>query len=323
MTADAMVWSEQRGAPARGVTGRLPQAVARLRSGAANPTPSWKIVQQRANVTVLDAEGGWGQVAGTRAMQVAVANAREDGCAVNIVRNVDITAALGWYAHVAIDAKMIGLAINNSLPLMAPWGGTERMLGNQAFAMGAPAGRHFPILFDSALSVLSLGLIRTAQRRGESLPPDVALDRHGQPTVDPAEALAGAILPVGGHKGYGLALLWEVLTGVLAGERMAPDVGGDPMGVSMFCLAVDPTAAIPYEDFVARVDALIDHLHASPTSPDAERVRVPGERGYEIAARYEREGVPVPAEARRQLLALADELGIAAPWTPTSEPRGR
>jgi LDH2 family malate/lactate/ureidoglycolate dehydrogenase len=232
-----------------------------------------------------------------------------------IVRNSDVTAAMGWYPMVAVTERMVGLAINNTAPLMPPWGGIGKLLGNQAFAIGAPAGRHPPILFDSALAMMSNHGIRDAQERGETLPPGVALDAAGEPTTDPAEAIAGMVLPVGGHRGSGLAIMWEVLTGVLAGGGMGPDVGGPQpadaaMGLSLYFLAIDPTVSMPFEMFAERVDALIDRIHASPPAEGLDRVRLPGERGHEIAERHRRDGVPVPLERAERLRAIGRELGV-------------
>jgi LDH2 family malate/lactate/ureidoglycolate dehydrogenase len=316
--AEAMVWSDLRGVPRHGLTGRLPQLVDRIRAGGVNTTPRWDVVRQSPGTAMLDADGGWGQVAGTRGMLLAVAGAKKQGIGMAVVRDADITAALGWYAHVAIREHMIGLAINNTTPLLAPWGSDAKILGSQPFAIGTPSARHHPILFDSTLASMSNGAIEAAHQRGEALPPGVALDAHGKPTVDPIEALAGQVLPMGGYRGYGLALMWEVLTGVLGGGRMTPNVGGAaPLdkapGISLFCLAIDPAASMPYEAFVSRVDDLIDQMHAASPAPGVDRVRVPGELGYEAARVHELEGVPVDEEHAARLRVLGDEYGVSCP----------
>jgi LDH2 family malate/lactate/ureidoglycolate dehydrogenase len=249
-------------------------------------------------------------------MRLAVEKARANGAAVSIVRNSDVTAAMGWYPMVAVTEGMIGLAINNTVPLMPPFGGTGKVLGNQAFAIGAPAGRHPPILFDSALAAMSNHAIHEVRERGGALPPDVALDAAGEPTTDPAEALAGMVLPSGGHRGSGLAIMWEVLSGVLAGGCMGPDVGGpqpldSPMGLSLFLLAIDPTDVMPFEKFTERMDLLIDRIHASPPADGVDHVRLPGERGHEIAEIHRRVGVAVPPDRAERLREIGRELGVA------------
>lgn len=311
--AEAMVWSDLRGSPQHGVAGRLPQVVDRVRNGGVNPRPDWNVVRETAATAVLDADGGWGQAAGTRGMRLAVEKARACGVGTAIVRNTDVAAALGWYPTVAIRERMIGMVIGNTMPLMAPWGGATKLLGNQPFAVGAPAGRQFPILFDSVVAAMSRNGIERAHERGELLPEGAVVDERGEPIVDPAAALAGRVLPMGGHRGSGLGLMWELLTGVLAGGRMAPEVGGTPMGISLYCHALDPAAMMDYDDFVARVDELADRVHAVTPAPGVERVRVPGERGYAHAATSEQGGIHLSGQELDQLRALGAGLGVALP----------
>jgi L-2-hydroxycarboxylate dehydrogenase (NAD+) len=310
--ADALVWSELRGAWKHGVTGRLPAIVARVRAGNVNVTPSCAILQESAAFTLLDGGGGWGQVVGTRGMRLAIAKARATGVGITIVRNSEVTAALGWYPTVAVRERMIGMVINNSIPLMPAWGGSTRVIGNQAFAIGCPAARHGAMLFDSTVAAMSNNGIELVKDRGEQLPQGVALDAAGRPTLDPEKALAGLILPMGGYRGYGLALMWEVLTGILSGGMSPPEAAPrSSMGISLFLMAIDPSRSMPYERFVERVDGLIDRMHASPPAAGTDHVRVPGERGLRLEAQHARSGVPVPPERVAKLRALGSELGVA------------
>jgi LDH2 family malate/lactate/ureidoglycolate dehydrogenase len=201
---------------------------------------------------------------------------------------------------------------------MPPPGGTSKVVGNQAFALACPAGRHSPLLFDSALSAISWTQIEELRDRGEPLPAGVALDTSGEPTSDHGAALAGMLLPVGGHRGFGIALMWEVLTGVLSGnDRFATAITplaelDRPQSVAHFYLAIDPTVAMPYAEFTARVDALIDQMHASPPAKGVDRVFVPGEQGFATAARRAREGIPISAERDALSRALGESVGV--PW---------
>jgi LDH2 family malate/lactate/ureidoglycolate dehydrogenase len=313
MCADAMVWSDLRGATNHGVSARIPVIASRVRTGSVNPAPDWKVLASTAGVTALDADRGWGQVAGTRGMNLAVEAARRTGVGVATVCNADIAASLGWYANIAVEQSMIGIAFNNSLPIMAPWGGATKLLGNQATAMGAPARRHHPILFDSALSALSLHAVQGLLERDESLPDGAALDIDGRPTTDPAAAIAGAMLPAAGHRGYGIALMWEVLTGVLGTGLFAPEVrspADGPVGLTLFCLALDPTAIQPLDEFTARVDTLIDRIHACAPVDGVDAVRVPGARGYAMAELQQHDGVLLTADQLSGLRNLADEFGL-------------
>jgi LDH2 family malate/lactate/ureidoglycolate dehydrogenase len=313
LVADAMVWCDLRGIEPHGLA-KLPLLVARIQAGGTSVDEPC-IFQQGACTAVMDGHAAWGQLVATRAMELAVELAQASRVGIVVVRNSSSLGALGYYPLVAVRAGMIGLAITNSMPLLAPTGGARKLLGNQAYAIGCPAGRHHPLLLDTSNSATSWGWVKVARERGEQLKPGLALDREGRPTVDPAEALEGLLLPAGGHKGYGLALMWEVLTGVLAGMAYGPSVGNpevlaEPQEVSHFLMALDPAAFLDREAFLARVDDLIDQVHAVPPAPGVERVYAPGERGFLAAERREQEGVELSRERREQLKLVAERVGV-------------
>jgi LDH2 family malate/lactate/ureidoglycolate dehydrogenase len=321
IVADGMVWAELRGHNI-GVR-RLPTLVARVRGGGTVADPRPEVVRESGGFAVLDGHGAWGQVTSARAMRLAIAKAREGGVGGCVVRDTGNSLAMGYYPWLATRERMIGIAITNSLPLQAPWGGTLKLLGNQAYAFGIPARRHPPIVFDTATTGITWVGIHGYEARGEPLPAGVALDRDGKPTTDPHEALAGLLLPAGGHRGFGLALIWEVLTGVLSGgehfaplpDSLAPASRG---GQSTFLLAIDPSAAMPYDTFVERVDALIDRIHASPPASGHDAVRVPGERAAELAQEQERDGIRLGEDRIAELRKVASDVGVDAPaWLGT------
>jgi LDH2 family malate/lactate/ureidoglycolate dehydrogenase len=320
--ADALVWADLRGVPQQGTAMKIPQCLARLDAGGTRADAELVTVSESAGVAVLDAQDGWGQVAATRAMRIAVNKARALGIGAVVVRNSTYAGMLGYHPMTAVMDRMIGLAINNTYPLQAPWGGTTKAIGNQAFAIGCPAGKHFPLLFDAATTAISLARIHDYEAAGISLPPGVALDERGDPTVDPLEAFRGTLLSMGGHRGSGLALMWEVLTGVLAGgdrfstEVSAPGEHGRRMSVSIFVLAIDPRISMPIEGFLERVDSLIDTVHASAPVEGVDRVLVPGERGFLLAADRERDGIPLPVDGLAQIRAAGADLGVR--WDLTS-----
>lgn len=319
LAADSMIWAELRGLPMHGVSAKLPQCVARIRAGGTVASVDWDAATRTVgSVTLVNAANGWGQVAATRAMRAAIATAREGGVGLAIVRESSSAAAMGSYVSLAVAERMVGIAITNGPALMPPVGGTTRAVGNQGFAIACPAAKHPPLIFDSALSLISTGEIHTHQERGKRLAPGLMLDRAGRPTTDPVEALAGLYIAIGGHRGFGLALMWELLAGVLSGgRRFGQDVGGpdahaEAQSVSHFLLAIDPGTAQPYETFLARVDALIDQVHASPPAAGVDRIYVPGERGTLTADARRRDGVPISAKRAAVLRALGAEHGI--PW---------
>jgi LDH2 family malate/lactate/ureidoglycolate dehydrogenase len=316
--ADHLVWADLRGASWLGVR-KIPQYAARMREGGTKRAAELVTISDGPALALLDALDSWGQVVGVRAMRLAMDKARTTGVGVVVVRNTTSAGTLGYFAAQAAGEGLIGLAINNSPPLQVATGGAAKVVGNQAFAVAAPADRHEVLLLDMATSATSLASIHAHAQRGEPLPEGVALDASGRPTTDPAAALGGLLLPMGGHRGYGLALMWEVLTGVLAGgPRFAanvtmPDDHGRPQGVSMFLLAVDPATVLGDGALPARVDELIDQMHGSPTAPGVERVAVPGERGHALATARRRDGIPLPAELVARLKELAGVLGVPGP----------
>lgn len=320
LTADAMVWADLRGLDAHGVTAKLPQCVRRIRAGGTAAAAPLRVVSETNAMVSLDAGNAWGQVAAARGMEAAIGKATTTGCGIAVVRNASSAAALGYFPMLAVKRRMVGLVVTNGPALIAPTGGTTRVLGNQAHALGCPAGRHHPFLFDSSTTTMSTGEMDVLHERGELLPEGVLFDADGLPTRDPGQWKIGTLLPAGGHRGYGLSLVFEVLTGVLAGgATWGPEVGHPfvydrPQGVSLFLLVIDPSRAMAYNDFVARVDRLIDEIHACSPAAGVDRVYVPGERSALTAAQRERDGIPLSAERAASLRALLDELSI--PWSP-------
>ena len=317
IVGDALAWADLRAIMPQGIA-KLPLLVRRLRSGGADPQAVVRVVAERGAFVRLDAGRATGHVAGVRAMRTAIAKARTFGLGLAVVGNTDSGSAMGYYASLAAAEGLVGLAINNTYPLMPPHGGTTRVVGNQAFAIAVPRDGAAPLLFDSALSALSHTGIEEMRERGEPLPEGIALDADGRPTTDHTAAIAGLITPVGGHRGFGLALMWEVLTGVLSGnERFASRITpiGDvarPQSVAHCYLAIDPSVVMPLDAFTTRVEALIDAVHASPPVPATARVFVPGEQGDAIVERRTHEGIEVSAAKIAELEELGRELGV--PW---------
>ena len=308
LIAEQLVWRDLREEYPIGLAG-LPSCVSALQSGRADPRAKPRIARDTGALAVVAGERAWGQIAGVFAMRHAIENARKLGIGLAVVRDSLTASTMGYYPTLAIAQGMVGFVITNSNPLQPPWGGTTKVLGNQAFALGAPAGRNHPLLFDGAATATSRARINSLARRGERLPDGVALDADGQPTNDPAAALAGMLLPSGGHKGYALSVFWEVLTGALADD--AP-VDGDDDRTSLFVLAIDPRATVGSERFAANVDALIDRIHASPPQAGVDRVYAPGERGYITAKERATTGIPLSATRIEELRAFGEKMGV--PW---------
>jgi LDH2 family malate/lactate/ureidoglycolate dehydrogenase len=318
ITAESMVWAGLRGSTSHSLA-RLDQIANRAEGGGLSLTADWTPVREHGNTTLMDAGYGWGIVAGTYGMRRAIDKAREFGIGVTSVRNCDVTSIMGWYAWLAAETGMIGLAVNNGAPLMAAWGGAGKLIGNQAFSIACPADRHPPLVLDMGIGAASLGVLNDALSTGAALPPGIAVDASGVPTTDArAWRDGGALLPMGGHRGFGLALMWEVLTGVLSGgstltELNPPNIVDKRAGSCLFLLAIEPAAFLPREEFLARVDRLIDQLHDSPAEAGVDRVRVPGEKRARLTEVHEHDGIPFPGADVAKLRALAERLGVQWP----------
>lgn len=315
--ADYFTWVELHALPFLGVR-RIPEYIGRLREGGAQlPSDDRpRIVADHDAFTVIDAGETFAQLAGAHAMERAVDKAQAAGACAVVVRNTTTAGALGYYAQLAARREMIGLVINNTPAVMAPWGGTTKSVGAQPFAVASPADRHDPLLLDTTNSAMSMARMHEWESRGEQLPDGVALAADGTPALDAPTAFAGFLQPMAGHRGYAIALMWEVLTGVLAGgarfagQNALPADLANPTGGSMFLLALDPRAAMPYATFTARVDEMIDRIQASPPQDGFDKVRVPGERSAATARERREKGVPVPAEVVTTLNELGAEHGV-------------
>ena len=314
IVGDALAWADLRGLTSQGIA-KLPLIVRRMRAGGTRADAAIEVVADAPSFARVDAHGAWGHVAGVRAMRIAIAKAKATGVGAVTVGNTDSGSAMGYYAELAAREGLIGLAINDGTPLMPPPGGTTRVVGNQAFALSAPTGGD-PLLFDSALSAISWTQIDELRDRGEPLHEGLALDPSGRPTTDHDAAIAGLLLPMGGHRGFGIALMWEVFSGLLSGnKRFASRVTpladlARPQSVGHFYLAIEPARAVTFAEFTARVDALVAHVHASPPAAGVARVFVPGEQGYATVRRRESEGIALLPERARELAALGEDLDI-------------
>ncbi|MFC4472246.1 Ldh family oxidoreductase [Streptomyces xiangluensis] len=314
--ARSLVEADLRGTPSHGVL-LVPMYIERLRKGSVSTRESAKVVSDAGAVAVLDAGHALGQLTGDQAMELAVDKAHTYGIGAVTVRHAFHFGGAYRYARTAAAAGCIGIAAANTRPLMPAPGGAAAVVGNNPLAVGVPTGHDEPILLDMALSEAALGKIRLAAQQGREIPPTWATDRGGTPTTDPAEALAGLLLPAAGHKGYGLALVVDVLTGVLSGGSFGGGVRGlyadpsTPNDCAHFFLALDVAAFGDRDEFEQRVAALRDQITGSPKAPGTERLLLPGQLEAERQASATTAGVPLDAGVLAALRETATSLGVA------------
>lgn len=319
--ATAMCWADARGLASHGVAGKLPSCVARIEAGGTAAAAPFVVLADAGALVMVDGGRAWGQVAAARGMELAIERASSTGiCAVSI-RDVGSAGAMGAYVAIAVDAGMIGLAFTNGSPIIPAWGGSRRVLGNQGHAIGCPTPHGPPVIYDAALTVMSTGALDRLHERGESVPEGVVFDANGRPTTNPGDWFDGMLAPAGGHRGYGLAMMIEMLTGVLSGgERFAPDVGhpaeaDSPQGVSLLLVAIDPELAGGRAQFITRVGALLTRVLEPPPADGVERVWYPGERSGVRAEAAARSGVTLEKQQRERIGDLAERLRVAPPWS--------
>jgi LDH2 family malate/lactate/ureidoglycolate dehydrogenase len=317
LVADALVAANLEGVDTHGVS-RLAIYTRRVRAGLINPRPHLRWTHPAPALADLDADNALGPVAATTAVDEAVRLAKAEGVGMVIVAHTNHAAAFSTYTERAARQGCVAFLVGNTPPAMLPAGGTTAFLGTNplAFAAPGPSAAAPPIVVDMATTLVARGNIIMAARQGQPIPAGWAVDREGRPTTDAQAALGGALLPMAGGKGYALALMIEVLAGVLSGAGWGPHVRSPyddwtaPTDAGLWCLAFDLAPLLLPQAYSERLGALLDELRAAPAAP-GERIRVPGERRAALRAERSASGIPLDTATVAELAVLADEIGVA------------
>ena len=314
--AHLMTEADIRGSDGHGVF-RIPHYVKRIRSGGMNLRPDIRVVSERKAMALLDGDNGMGHLVMTRAAEIAIAKAKETGVAWVGARRSNHAGPAALYAQMPMAQDMIGLyaAVGNANHV-PPWGGLDMLLSTNPVAIAIPAGRRPPIVLDMATTTAAYGKVKLAQQRGEQMPVGWMVDRQGQPLTDPNRAGEGFLMPIGGAKGYGLALMLGLLAGTLNGAAMGKDVVDftadhvTPTNTGQFIIALDIAAFADVARFKADVDDIYGQMKGSAVMPGFGEVRLPGESAWAFAQERRAKGVPLPTELVKALNATAKELGV-------------
>lgn len=316
--ADALVDADLHGVSTHGLS-RLNIYLKRIELGLIDPRAELHIERQRGGVLSLDAGNGVGQVQAVKALGMLLPRAREHGIAAATIRNSQHFGAVSYYCNRAAAQGLILLATTNCEPAMSPTGGRDAFFGTNPIAASFPTGKGFPIKIDLSTSAIARGNIIAAAKRNEAIPLGWALDPQGNPTTDAQQALLGTVLTLGGHKGYALALLVELLSGVLSGAAIGPEIGSMYKNLDrkqdvghFFCL-LDIEAFLDRAEFIRRIDATIDKLKAGRKLAGVNEILVPGERSTRTAAENERLGVPIGAETWKEIESWCAKFNVALP----------
>ena len=323
---DVLVRTTLRGVESHGIHA-LPQYLRQLRDGGANPAAAVRPLSDRGSIVLLDGDGGLGPAVAHEATLRGIERARATGVAVVPVRNANHFGAAGHFALMCAEAQCIGMVMSNTPPIMAATGARTRSIGNSPIGFGAPRLEGPPVVLDIAMSKVAGGKVRLALQNEHDVPVGWILDPEGRPTTNPADFFVhrGALLPMEGHKGYGLALMVETLAGALSGAAMLGSVGNwlydsaSPSGTGYFLLVLDTSAGSAFADTSARVGELCAAIVGSPRAPGVDRILIPGELEHEREQSAVRDGVAISGKHWQALTTLAHEAGLVA-QLPTPDP---
>ena len=313
LLAGSLVHADRRGIHSHGVL-RVPDYVGKLTRDGVDPRGRPKIVSDRGAAIVVDGNNSMGQIGGAFAMDRAIARAGEIGVAFAAVRGSNHCGALDWFTLMAAERDMIGLAGTNALPTMAPWGGTDKIVGINPLSIAIPAAREPHFVLDFAFGATAHGKMRVYHQKGAPLPQGWAFDASGEPTTDAGAALEGLIQPIGAHKGVALGMAVGMLSSLLSGAAYGTELGnmvdGPKAGQDGHVFAaIDVSFFEDVARFKHRTDAVIAQVHGSARRAGVDALYVPGE----IEAHLEREQVEAIVLAKATLddiARVAQELGI-------------
>lgn len=316
---DSLIEANLRGVDTHGITRMLGIYVERLRRGAVNPRPRPFVAAESPSTAIVDGDNGMGAVVANWAVGVCLRKAREAGSAWVGVRNSNHFGTCAYWAMQAARADMVGFATTNGPSNMAPWGGVTPFMSTNPLAFAAPASGGRSVVVDMATSVAAKGKIILAAKKGQKLPEGWAMDKRGRPTTDPQEAIDGLVMPLGGHKGYALSLMIDLLCGILTGASFGPHIGklyGDydrPQDIGHLFSAIDISRFVPIDGFKARVDQLCSEVSSVVLAEGFTRVYIPGEIEQMEVGRRLAEGIPIPPSVVEEFVKLGEDLGVPFP----------
>lgn len=320
IVTDTMIEANLRGVDTHGITRVLCTYIKRIQLGLMNPKTELAIVREHAATALVDAKNSIGQVAAKRTMELAIEKARTAGSAFVAVTHSNHYGAAAYYTMMAAEQGMIGMSATNAPAAVAPTGGRTPLLGTNPISWAIPAGEERPVVLDLATTVVARGRIMLYAKQNKPLEPGWAFDERGLPTTDPHAALKGLLAPIGGYKGYGLALVIDLLSGVLTGSNYGGHFPGfladnfeRPTDVGSIFAAVNVEAFMDLPEFKARVDQALREIKESDKAEGVDRIYIPGEIEFETKERRLKEGIPVPEPVVRDFIALGKEMGVPFP----------
>jgi LDH2 family malate/lactate/ureidoglycolate dehydrogenase len=314
LSADTLVQADLWGHQSHGVM-RLSWYTARLKAGVCDAKAKPELVVDAGGLALIDGHDGMGQVLAAKAAQEAVCRARSHGIAAVGVRNSNHFGTALYFTLMAAREGCVGFLSTNASPAMAPWGGRKKIVGTNPWSWACPAGSHAPMVLDIANTGVARGKIYLAKQKGQPIPGGWAINAAGAPTTDPAEAIEGIILPMAQHKGYAIALMMDMLSGVLTGSGYGTEVAGPYQAerrsrAGHLMIALNIEAMQPLAEFNARIESLITQIKSVPLAQGFDEVFYPGEIEARNDAKNRRDGLSLPQDTLHDLRKVASEYGL-------------
>jgi LDH2 family malate/lactate/ureidoglycolate dehydrogenase len=318
LAADTLVQADLWGHQSHGVM-RLSWYVARLKAGVCDPVAKPELAVDAGAIAVLDGRDGMGQVLTARAAQEAIRRAKAHGIGAVGLRNSNHFGTAMYFTLMAAREGCVGFLSTNASPAMAPWGGRKKTVGTNPWSWAAPAGSYPPMVLDIANTGVARGKVYLAKQKGLPIPEGWAINAAGAPTTNPAEAIDGIILPMAQHKGYAIAVMMDMLSGVLTGSAFGTGVHGPYQtehrsGAGQLMIALDIAAMQPLPEFGARMERYIFELKSVPLAQGFDEIVYPGEIEARNEVRNRAEGLLLPEDTLADLKRLADEIGASLPF---------
>lgn len=314
--ADSLVDADIYGLSTHGVS-RVNIYVRRIQKGLIDPKAEISFDKRGGSVIAVDAGNGLGQVQASKVLQVLIPMAKANGISAATIRNSQHFGALSYYCNRAARENMILVAMTTAEPSMSPEGGCQAYFGTNPIATSIPTGKDFGFVkIDLSTSLVARGNIIAAQKEGKAIPSGWALDVDGNPTTNADKALMGTVLTMAGHKGYALALMVELFSGVLSGAAFGSSIGSmykdmdRTQDVGHFFCLLDIGAFMDVSEFKSRVDRMIDEIKACRKRPGVKEIRIPGERSYREALSNRKQGIFIEDQTLKELKALCEEYHI-------------
>lgn len=314
VTADCLIFANLRGVDSHGIQ-LLPFYVDQLLAGEMNAAAEGEVMSESGSCLLFDAQNGLGQWVAETCCGHAIRIAKSQGVGMVVARESNHFGACAWWAQKMRDAGQIGIVFCNASPIVPPWQGKEGRLGTNPICVALPG----PWLLDMATTTVAAGKIFKAHLNSQpTIPAGWAFDSNGVPTTDTEAAYKGLLMPLGGYKGSGLAMMVEILCGVLSGGAIANELGGiryrgKLVRVSQTFLAIDIARFMPVEEFTARMEKLVGIMKSTPAAPGYDEVLVAGEPEWRIEAERLKSGIPIADGNWDMLCKAAKSVGVSVP----------